>query len=363
MNVSQRTITPIAWVNGRVRFLDQTRLPSEIVYRETEDELFLAEAIKRLAIRAAPLIGIAAAYGLVLAMNKLTREDLPARRSAFDRAYALLASTRPTAVNLFWALNRMCRTFQKYEHLPIESLQELLLAEARAIHDEDASMCERISVLGAALLPVGAAVLTHCNTGRLATGGKGTALGILETAWEQNKIKHVYIDETRPLLQGSRLTAWELSTLGIPATLIVDSAAGFLMQRGLVDAVLVGADRIVANGDVANKIGTYSLALLARHHHLPFYVAAPATTIDFSLTSGASIPIEQRQATELFWLFDNDTPAAEVDCYNPAFDVTPHELISALITDVAVIESPTPERMLTIRTRLETERTRAETSR
>ncbi len=352
MNASS-DITPIAWLDGRVRYLDQTLLPSQLEYRETDDEVELAEAIRRLSIRAAPLIGIAAAYGIVLALNRLSKDDPRERHAAFERAYTLLAGSRPTAVNLFWALERMRKVFRATERESLEKLKERLLAEALSIHEEDRRMCEQIAEYGVALLPAAASVLTHCNTGRLATGGIGTALGIITTAWEQKKLGHVYIDETRPLLQGSRLTAWELSRAGIPATLVVDSAAGFLMQRGLIHAVVVGADRIAANGDVANKIGTYGLAVLAQHHQIPFFVAAPTSTIDFGIASGALIPIEQRSPTEVLQFFDRTLQVNDLEVYNPAFDITPNTLVTAIITEQGVIERPNGERMLQLRRQIE----------
>lgn len=346
---SSQTMKPVEWVNGRVRYLDQALLPEKVEYRETDDVEVLAYEIKRLAIRAAPLIGITAAYGVVLALNKLTLDDAAQRSSAFERAYRLLGETRPTAVNLFWALERMRKVFRASEQASLNALKSNLLAEALAIHEEDRLMCRQIGLHGARLLPHAAGVLTHCNTGRLATGGGGTALGIITTAWEQKKLKHVYIGETRPLLQGSRLTAWELSMSGIPATLVVDSAAGFLMQRGLINAVVVGADRIAANGDVANKIGTFGLAVLARHHQIPFYVAAPTSTIDFDVASGALIPIEQRSSSELFQFFDTSLPVDNVEAYNPAFDITPNELVTAIVTEKGVIKGSTSEVISSLR--------------
>jgi methylthioribose-1-phosphate isomerase len=350
---SPNVIKPIEWFHGRVRYLDQALLPTHVEYRETDDAAVLADAIRRLSIRAAPLIGIAAAYGIVLAFNKLSKDDPGERNAAFERAYTLLAGSRPTAVNLFWSLERMRKVFLANERESLEKLKQHLLAEAQTIHEEDRRMCEQIAGYGAALLPTAASVLTHCNTGRLATGGIGTALGIITTAWEQKKLKHVYIDETRPLLQGSRLTAWELSISGIPATLIVDSAAGFLMQRGLINAVVVGADRIAANGDIANKIGTYGLAVLAQHHQIPFYVAAPTSTIDFDTVSGALIPIEQRDPSEVLQFFDRPSQVNALEVYNPAFDVTPGALVTAIITEKGVIERPTGEKMSVLRQNVE----------
>ena len=340
MSSESQIIRPLIWSDGRVRFLDQTALPSDERYVETDDESVVADAIKRLAIRGAPLIGIAAAYGVVLAMNKVTEDSPVQRTSRFERAYNLLATTRPTAVNLFWALDRMRRAFVSVKGEPLAVLKQNLLAESLAIHHQDELMCQQIGDFGAELLQNAAVVLTHCNTGRLATGGKGTALGVIETAWEQKKLKHVYIDETRPLLQGARLTAWELSKLGIPATLIVDSAAGFVMKRGLVNAVIVGADRVASNGDVANKVGTYALAVNARHHGIPFYVAAPTSTIDMSTPAGKDIPIEQRDAREITSFFDNTIISGNVEVYSPAFDITPNDLISAIITESGVLQKP-----------------------
>ncbi|HEY4612065.1 MAG TPA: S-methyl-5-thioribose-1-phosphate isomerase [Bacteroidota bacterium] len=348
MTSSHEHIQPLELIDRRVRFLDQTLLPAQEIYVETDDEHVIADALRRLAIRGAPLIGIAAAYGVVLAINRLT---VDANRSAqFENACTLLSSTRPTAVNLVWSLQRLRKVFERYRTSSLEDLQQSLRAEALAIHWEDAEMCRAIGEHGAALLPAPASVLTHCNTGRLATGGKGTALGIIETAWELRRISHVYIDETRPLLQGARLTAWELGKLEIPATLVVDSAAGFLMQQGLVNAVVVGADRIAANGDVANKVGTYSLATLAQHHRIPLYVAAPTSTIDFETASGGLIPIEQRAQSEVVSFFDNTVEG--IDVYNPAFDVTPHEMIAAIITEAGVIERPTIESMAALRSKI-----------
>ncbi|MCI0706818.1 MAG: S-methyl-5-thioribose-1-phosphate isomerase [Ignavibacteriae bacterium] len=333
MNVQH--ITPIQWNDGKVRFLDQTLLPEQEVYIETDDAGVVAEAIRRLAIRGAPLIGIAAAYGVALATSKIG--TLVGRAAYFQKAVSFFASTRPTAVNLFWSLQRMQTVFERNEHAGVDSLGKTLLAEAVAIHMEDAEMCRMIGKHGAGLLPKHSTVLTHCNTGRLATGGIGTALGVVETAWEQSNISHVYIDETRPLLQGARLTAWELSKLNIPATLVVDSAAGFLMKQGKVNAVIVGADRIAANGDVANKVGTYSLAVLSKHHGVPFYVAAPSSTLDFETPSGESIVIERRKQSEVSSFFENEAGRGTVDVDNLVFDVTPHELVSALITEQGVI--------------------------
>lgn len=328
----------IEWREGTLLFLDQTRLPHEEIIIQTDDELVVADAIKRLALRGAPLIGIAAAYGVVLALNKVTDpRKLPA---AVERASVVFASTRPTGVNLFRALDRMKAKAFSSMNVPLNEFKARIEREAVAIHREDEVMCEAIGELGAALLPNAATVITHCNAGRLATGGKGSALAVIARAWELHKLKHVYMDETRPLMQGSRLTAWELKRLGIPATLMTDSTAGFLMQQGGVSAVVVGADRITRNGDVANKVGTYGLAVLAKHHGIPMIVAAPTSTLDFGSERGTEIPIEQRSGREVTHIGDVRIAPEEVEVYAPAFDVTPAGLISAIVTEKGVLRYP-----------------------
>lgn len=330
----------LAWNKGKVRFLDQTRLPADEIYVETEDENRICSAIKDLAIRGAPLIGIASAYAVALAANRCGASTSSAISSYFDKIINLLAGTRPTAVNLFWALNRQKKVIEENKSRGLEVLKAMLLEEAQRIHEEDAAMCVAIGKLGADLLPNAASVLTHCNTGSLATGGIGTALGIIRTSWEQHKLKHVYIDETRPLLQGARLTSWELGNDGIPSTLLTDNAAGFLMQQGMVNVVVVGADRIAANGDVANKVGTYSLAVLARHHGIPMYVAAPTSTIDFEMNDGKGIPIEQRNSKEVTESFGKKVAPDHTVVYSPAFDITPADLVSAIVTEKGVLTKP-----------------------
>jgi methylthioribose-1-phosphate isomerase len=330
----------IEWKNGTVRFLDPRKLPLEEVYVETDDETVVAEAIKTLAIRGAPLIGIAAAYGFALAFKKLSSYDGRSLIALIEKTTNLFASTRPTAVNLFWALNRMRNTVIDSSGGGPEEIQSKLLSQAQKIHADDEEMCRAIGRLGAELLPNAASVLTHCNTGSLATGGNGTAQSVITTAWELLKLKHVYIDETRPLLQGARLTAWELQKLQIPFTLITDNTAAFLMQRGEINAVVVGADRITLNGDVANKVGSYGLAVLAKHHGIPFYVAAPTSTIDLEMVKGAEIPIEQRDPTEVTEILGRQVAPAGVHVYSPAFDVTPNELIKAIITEKGVMRNP-----------------------
>ncbi|MDP2886093.1 MAG: S-methyl-5-thioribose-1-phosphate isomerase [Ignavibacteria bacterium] len=334
------SVRSIEWHDGKVRFLDQSKLPANEVYIETDDETVVARAIKSLALRGAPLIGIAAGYGFVLAFGRLKSDDARSISTCIERATHLFTSTRPTAVNLFWAVNRMRHTAINSTGKSMEAIHANLLAEAIAIHTEDEEKCRIIGQLGAGLLPNAASVLTHCNTGSLATGGDGTAQSILKVAWEQKKLKHVYIDETRPLLQGARLTAWELQRLRIPCTLITDSTAAFLLQQGKVNAIVVGADRITLNGDVANKVGTYGLAVMATYHEIPFYVAAPTSTVDFEMETGREIPIEQRSGTELTKIGEYEIAPAGVDVYSPAFDVTPHELITAIVTEREVLRKP-----------------------
>ena len=334
---------PLEWRQGKLRFIDQTRLPLEERYIETDDETIVARAIRNLEIRGAPLIGIAAAYAVVLAANRIPANRTSESAVVLDKAINTLAGTRPTAVNLFWALDRQRAVVARTKLDGIEILRTELLNEALRIHDEDRTMCSRIGLHGAALLPRGANLLTHCNTGSLATGGIGTALGIVRTCWEQQTLKHVYIDETRPLFQGARLTAWELRKDGIPFTLIADHTAAFLMQQGMIHAVLVGADRIAANGDVANKVGTYGLAVLARQHALPLYVAAPSSTIDFGMSDGRKIPIEQRSRKEIVEPFGIRIAPEGTEVYSPAFDITPAEFVTAIVTEAGVLRSPYSE--------------------
>jgi len=335
-------LLPIEWLaDGRVRFIDQTRLPQEEVWVETRDHLEIAEAIRRLQVRGAPLIGIAAAYGLALAALAISETDRATFLSRLHEAADLLRATRPTAVNLAWALRRALATAAGAAD--VEGIRQALMEEARRIHEEDIQANRRIGAHGAGLLPAGAAVLTHCNTGSLATGGYGTALGVIRSAWEHGKLRHVFATETRPALQGARLTAWELARDGIPFTLIVDSAAGSFLRRGLVDAVVVGADRIAANGDVANKIGTYSLAVLARENGVPFYVAAPTSTIDLALPSGEAIPIEERRPEEVTSVAGVVVAPNGVTAANPAFDVTPNQYVTAIITENSVTRAPYTE--------------------
>lgn len=328
--------SPIAWTPSHgVRILDQTLLPSEEAYRDLETVEGVAEAIRMLRVRGAPLIGIAAAMGLVAGFRG---GDTAGPRSIdwVREACELLAATRPTAVNLRWALDRMRRRAEQ-AHRQGDELGAVLLAEANAIWEEDRAMCRRIGELGATLIPAGATVCTMCNAGALATGGIGTALAPVYTLHESGHAPHVVVPETRPLLQGSRLTAWELTHAGVSCTLISDGMAASRLRQGDVACVIVGADRIAANGDVANKIGTYGLALAARAHGIPFYVAAPSSTVDRATTDGSQIPIEERAPDEITtWRGSRMAPAG-VDVWNPAFDVTPAELVTAIITDKGIL--------------------------
>ncbi|RMF92067.1 MAG: S-methyl-5-thioribose-1-phosphate isomerase [Planctomycetota bacterium] len=342
MDQSLQTLEWIGGVDGYLRLIDQTKLPVELTYCDCRDVETLWEAIKVLRVRGAPAIGIAAAYGVVLGTRSAV-ESTDAFFAALAKTIEYLASSRPTAVNLFWALQRMEATAQANRDLPPAQLVERLLHEAKAVHDEDRRMCHAIGEHGAALIEDGWGVLTHCNAGGLATAEYGTALAVFYAAHEAGKRIHVYADETRPLLQGARLTAWELQAHGVPVTLICDNMAGQVMREGKIQAVVTGADRIAANGDAANKIGTYSVAVLAKHHGIPFYVAAPASTFDLSLADGSAIPIEQRDPREVTHGFGRQTAPEGVDVYNPAFDVTPAELIAGLITDRGVIQPVTPE--------------------
>ncbi|MCL6649946.1 MAG: S-methyl-5-thioribose-1-phosphate isomerase [Chloroflexi bacterium] len=337
MPVSQRERT-VSWRDGRIRLIDQTRLPQEVVWLEIADEATLAEAIRRLQVRGAPAIGAAAAFGLALAANASPATTLEALRADLAAAAARLRVTRPTAVNLFWAIDRVLAV----EASTVAELRAAVLAEAERIAQEDIAACQAIGRYGAALLPAAASILTHCNAGALATVDYGTALGVVRAGWEQGKVRHVFVDETRPLLQGARLTAWELAADGIPLTLITDSMAGYFFQCGAIDAVVVGADRIAANGDVANKIGTYTLAVLAREHGIPFYVAAPTSTIDLNTPSGAAIPIEERDPNEVTTIAGQRVAPAGVPAANPAFDVTPARYLSAIITETGVLRPPFP---------------------
>ena len=320
-------VEAIRWRGDRLELLDQRLLPGETAYVDCRSAADVAVAIRDMVVRGAPAIGCAAAFGVVLGRGTV-------------EAYALLAASRPTAVNLFWALERMRRAALGAQGGPLERVRARLLDEAQRILDEDLAANRALGDHGAALVPARARILTHCNAGALATAGYGTALGVVRSAHRQGKVALVWVGETRPVMQGSRLTAWECVREGIPHRLIADVAAASVMARGEVDLVVTGADRIAANGDTANKIGTYSLAVLARHHGVPFYVAAPSSTIDSSLPSGASIPIEERDGAEVRRVAGRATALDASPVFNPAFDVTPASLISAIVTERGVFRPP-----------------------
>jgi methylthioribose-1-phosphate isomerase len=332
----------IEWQDDAVVMVDQRKLPVSEIYVRARTAQEMARAIKTMVIRGAPAIGVAAAFGIALAMRKSQATGTTKFASEFQRVCDLLRATRPTAVNLFWAIERMKRCFAAAAQAgeSVEEIKTRLVSEAQQIHDEDVASCRAMGAHGAALVPDGARILTHCNAGALATAGYGTALGVIRGAVEMGKKVSVYADETRPFFQGARLTAWELTRDGIPTTVITDNMAGWMMQQGLIDLVVVGADRIAANGDVANKIGTYSVAVLAREHGLPFYVAAPASTIDMATPHGRQIPIEERDSREVTHVGPTRVAAEGAAIRNPAFDVTPNRYVTALITERGVFRAP-----------------------
>jgi len=338
-------IQPIKWdsISKILTLLDQTRLPLEEAYVQYSDPDEVAVAIRDLVVRGAPAIGCAAAYGVALAAIQYTGDD-PAELAAWVRdAMGVLAQSRPTAVNLFWALERMGKLLDSLEGDQCGKVTIALEQEAVKIFEEDLASCKAMGDFGAALVPRNAKILTHCNAGALATAGYGTALGVIRSAYRDGKVSMVWVDETRPVLQGARLTAWEMVQDGIPAVLITDSMAGSVMASGEVDFVVVGSDRIAANGDVANKIGTYSVAVLARRHNIPFVVAAPVSTIDFSIGSGEDVPIEERDAEEVGGYGSERWAPEGIRIYNPAFDVTPAELVTAIVTERGVLTPPYPQ--------------------
>jgi methylthioribose-1-phosphate isomerase len=349
--VIARTLKWIGGIDGCLELIDQRRLPDELVRLRCRNVQQLFDAISTLAVRGAPAIGVSAAYGLVLALQNCPK-DKPIEKAlaVLSEARDYLASSRPTAVNLFSGLDRIRHGAEDFAaanpNTQIQRLREAVLTEANAIYTEDVEMCRRIGENGRGFIKQGAGILTHCNAGALATAGQGTALSVMFEAHKSGTKFKVYADETRPLLQGARLTAWELREAGIDVTVICDNTAGWLMKQGKVGAIITGADRIAANGDTANKIGTYTLSVLAKEHGIPFYIAAPSTTFDLSIPSGSDIPIEQR-ASEEVTSFAGKTVAPEgVDAYNPAFDVTDAEDIAAIITERGVIENPDTARVL-----------------
>jgi len=326
------------WLGNRLRVLDQTRLPQEEVYLELSRYQDVASAIAELKVRGAPAIGVASAYGVALGAIKIKTKSRDSFLQKLRAITQTIANTRPTARNLFRAIDRMQQVAESGKD--IGQIKTALINEAIKIQTEEAEATRRLSQLGAGLIEDGFTILTHCNTGALATAGYGTALGIIMQAWEQGKKLRVIATETRPLLQGARITAWELKKAGIPFTLITDSMAGYFMSKGKVDCVIVGADRIAANGDTANKIGTYTLAVLAKEHGIPFYVAAPTTTIDLTLASGTEIPIEERSSEEVTHIHGVAIAPEGIQVQNPAFDITPHKYITAIITENGIIREP-----------------------
>jgi len=334
------TIQPIKWKKNRLYLLDQTRLPERERYIECRTYLDAARAIKKMVVRGAPAIGITAALGIVLGVEAIPQQNRRRFLTRFEKICQTFAATRPTAVNLFWAIERMKKLVAHDPFPPLKELKAMMKKEALKILEEDVKSNKRIGAFGSQLLKSDDTILTHCNAGALATGGYGTALGVIRAGKAQGKRLHVVADETRPFLQGSRLTSWELKKDGIPVTVITDNMAAFMMQQKRIDAIIVGADRIAANGDVANKIGTYSLAIVAREHKIPFYVAAPLSTIDFSIKTGREIPIEERNSEEVSHISGKRVVPKGIPVWNPAFDVTPNRFISAIITDQGITEKP-----------------------
>ncbi len=334
---NEQIFSPIRWVDDRLELLEQTVLPLRVEWTPCATPEDVAAAIKRLAVRGAPAIGVAAAYGLVLGLNGVEEAQ---QESSLEKTARLLEATRPTAVNLKWAIDRGRRVFAEAAGQPAPQRRQSLLDWAHQVHQQDIETNRAIGRHGAELFQAEDRALTHCNAGGLATAGYGTAVGVLNAAWDAGKLGRVWVDETRPLLQGARLTSWELDRLEIPHSLVTDSSVGALMSRGLVDRVVVGADRIAANGDVANKIGTYTVAVLADRHNVPFYVAAPRSTIDRETPSGEAIPIEERSGDEVTDVFGQRLAPDGTEGFNLAFDVTPAELVSAIITEVGVLRPP-----------------------
>lgn len=338
-------IRPIKYKDGVLRLIDQRRLPTEELWLEYTGYQEVAEAIRSMVVRGAPAIGVTAAYGAYFGAREIKAESYPAFVEEFDQVCALLAATRPTAVNLCWALERMKSLVRSNSDQPLDNLKIGLEYEAMAINEADIRINMSLGRHGAALLPEQVRILTHCNAGALATAGYGTALGVIRAAIAAGKQVSVFADETRPFLQGARLTAWELQQDHIPTILICDNMAGYLMAKGIIDAVIVGADRIAANGDVANKIGTYTVAILAKEHQIPFYVAAPTSTIDLQIPDGSQIPIEERDTREVTHIGNQQLAPSDIGVLNPAFDVTPARLVTAIITEHGVARDNYPEKL------------------
>ncbi len=333
----------LKWTDSGVLFIDQTKLPTEEIWVTCKKYEAVADAIRTMIVRGAPAIGVAAAMGIALGARDLDVTSISEFRNGIGQICRVMGETRPTAVNLFWAIRRMQRRFEEISGRPIPLVKQALIDEALAIYNEDIATNRALGANGASLMPDGGGVLTHCNAGALATAGYGTALGVVRAAVEAGKKIHVYADETRPFLQGARLTAWELMKDNIPVTLICDNMAGVMMAQGKVQAVIVGADRIASNGDTANKIGTYSVAILAKEHGIPFYVAAPFSTVDMEIPDGSGIPIEERAAAELTVIYGKQIAPTGVRVENPAFDVTPARYIRGIITERGVATAPFSE--------------------
>jgi methylthioribose-1-phosphate isomerase len=341
-------IYPVIWQDDRVILIDQTLLPEKYTVVPISSATAMAEAIKTMIVRGAPAIGVAAAYGMYLGAREITTSDREQFLKELEIIDAMLRQTRPTAVNLFWAISRMLDTAQNTPG-SVTEIRDILLTTAQAIQADDLKTCQLIGDHGLAALPLSPEklnILTHCNAGALATAGYGTALGVVRSAWTADRLARVYADETRPRLQGAKLTTWECVQEGIPVTLITDNMAAHCMQRGMIDAVVVGADRIAANGDAANKIGTYSVALVAKAHNIPFFVAAPLSTVDFAIATGAEIPIEERDPQEVSQVGSTVICPSGIDFYNPAFDVTPATLITAIVTEYGAV---TPQKLKELR--------------
>ncbi len=333
-------IQTLEWTDLGVRFIDQTKLPTEETYVTCKRYQEVADVIRNMVVRGAPAIGVAAAMGIALGVKNSKAETGADLKREFDQICDVIGKTRPTAVNLFWAIRRMQQKFETLRMRPVPQVKQALIEEAKRMHAEDIAINQAMGRHGAALMPASGGVLTHCNAGALATAGYGTALGVIRAAVEQGKKIHVYADETRPFLQGSRLTAWELVKDGIPTTVISDNMSGAMMHQGRIGAVIVGADRIAANGDVANKIGTYTVAVLAKEHGIPFYVAAPISTVDLETPDGGKIPIEQRNAAEVTHIAGKQMTPPGVEIENPAFDVTPAKYVSAIVTERGIARAP-----------------------
>ena len=339
-NESILMVQTLEWTDSGVRFIDQTKLPTEEAYVTCKTYEQVADAIRNMVVRGAPAIGVAAAMGIALGVKTSKAETVGELKPEFDRICEVMGHTRPTAVNLFWAIRRMREKFELLRVRSLPQLKQALIEEAQRMHAEDIAANQAMGRHGATLMPASGGVLTHCNAGALATCGYGTALGVIRAAVEQGKHIHVYADETRPFLQGSRLTAWELMKDGIPTTVISDNMAGAMMKQGKIGAIVVGADRIAANGDVANKIGTYMLAVLAKEHGIPFYVAAPFSTVDLDTPDGSSIPIEQRNPREVTHMAGKQMVPDGIGVENPAFDVTPAKYVSAIVTEKGIARLP-----------------------